>query len=575
MEKRLVLALALSILILAIWNTLFPPPKPKNEPLSKVHPNVQNIVQPLPSASSELITPQEVKPKISGEDYVFSGEDIVIDRPLYRAIFSTSGGLLRSFQLKNYPEEKIRMEDIEKAMKFSTDQKLKKKLELLKERLPLTTGIEMVSLSSNLEALFPLSIHWQERNLDLNYSLYAVDKKDKTLTFSFCTGDNLKIVRSYSFREDTYLIDVEIRLINESQKTFPSSPLVIRYGPDLGLSTNPFGKGDPYYRGLVLVKEAARERVIREPFGRAKRGNAMAQNYPEALWAGLENKYFAAIFLPPAEPHSLWLEKDSSGYFNLGLKLQMPELKPEAVLIKNFSLYLGPKQKETLIAVGAGLEKSIDYGVISSMLKIPEILKFFYGITRNWGLAIIILTILTKIILWPLTQKSFRSMEEMQRLQPYLKELRLKYKDDPRRMNKELMELYREHHVNPMSGCLPMLLQMPIFIALFTTLRNTIELREASFLWIKDLSQPDTIFYMAGIPINPLPLVMGLSMFWQQKISTTDPEQARMMVFMPVIFTVMFYNFSSGLVLYWFLQNILTIGHQYGMKLAKKRNGKK
>ena len=574
MEKRLVLALALSILILAIWNTLFPPPKTK-EFLPKGHPTVQS----LPSVPPEFITPQDVKSKISGEDYVFSGEDIVMDRPLYKAIFSTSGGLLHSFQLKNYPEEKIRMEDIEKSIKFSPDPKLKKRLELLKEKLPLTTGIEMVSLSSYLEGLFPLSIRWQERNLDLNYSLYNVHTSTgvgvKTLTFSYCSGDNLKIIRTYSFREDTYLIDVEIKLINESQKIFPPSPLLIRYGPDLGLSTDPFGKGDPYYRGFVLVKEAARERVVREPFRRTKRGKAMAQNYPEAVWAGLENKYFAAIFIPPAEPHSLWLEKDSSGYFNLGLKLQMPELKPEAVLSKNFSLYLGPKQKETLRALGAGLEKSIDYGVISSMLKIPEILKFFYGFTRNWGLAIIMLTILTKIILWPLTQKSFRSMEEMQRLQPHLKELRLKYKDDPRRMNKELMELYRQHHVNPMGGCLPMLLQMPIFIALFTTLRNTIELREASFLWIKDLSQPDTIFYMAGLPVNPLPLIMGLSTFWQQKMSTADPEQAKMMVFMPVIFTIMFYNFSSGLVLYWLLQNILTIGHQYGMKMAAKRNEKK
>ncbi len=168
-------------------------------------------------------------------------------------------------------------------------------------------------------------------------------------------------------------------------------------------------------------------------------------------------------------------------------------------------------------------------------------------------------------------------MEEMQRVQPYLKELRLKYKDDPRRMNQEVMKLYREHKVNPMSGCLPMLLQMPIFIALFTTLRNTIELRGASFLWMKDLSLPDTVVYIAGsIPLNPLPLIMGLSTYWQQKISTVDPEQAKMMVFMPVLFTVMFYNFSSGLVLYWFVQNILTIGHQYAMKVAsREKNGEK
>jgi YidC/Oxa1 family membrane protein insertase len=190
----------------------------------------------------------------------------------------------------------------------------------------------------------------------------------------------------------------------------------------------------------------------------------------------------------------------------------------------------------------------------------------------NYGLVIILLSALTKVLFWPLTQKSFKSMRDMQKLQPKLAALKEKYKDDAQRLNKAMMELYREHGVNPVGGCLPMLLQMPVFISLFNVLSKTIELRRAGFVWwINDLSAPDVVARLPfslpfiGNAVSVLPILMGIAMFLQQKMSTTDPKQAAMTYLLPVVFTVMFFRFPSGLVLYWLVNNVLTIGHQYLM----------
>ncbi len=576
-EKRLVLALVFSVLILLMWGIMFP--QPKQRPLQQEAPAPS--AQRTPLFSTQKAAPFSRNESVSGVQPIAPqqvkahglGKTIVVDRPLYKAVFSTQGGVLTSFQLKEYPEAQTMGKDIEKAILAARDEALKNRLELFKERLPEAEGVEMISIFSPLRGIFPPSFFWQEEDFDLNYSVYEIDKRYNALIFSFKAND-IKVIKKYQFSNDTYLMGIEIKLINEGEKTLPAAPLIVRYGPGLGLPIAPFDRRDPP-NSLVLIKETNREKIVREAFRRHKAGKVLVKSYPEAIWGGLENKYFMAVILPPDEPHIFWLEKDSSGQLNVGLKLQMPELVPGGTLTRRISLYLGPKQKEVVRAIGNGLEKSIDYGMLSSSLRIMDILKFFHRFTRNWGVAIIMLTILTKIVLLPLTQKSLRSMERMQKLQPRMKELRAKHKDDPRKQQKELMGLYKQEGVNPMGGCLPMLVQMPIFIALFTTLRKTIDLRGASFLWINDLSLPDTVCYIGGsIPLNPLPLIMGLSTFWQQKMSTADPEQAKMMMFMPLMFTFMFYNFSSGLVLYWFVQNILTLAHQYGMRFYAKKNEK-
>jgi YidC/Oxa1 family membrane protein insertase len=240
-------------------------------------------------------------------------------------------------------------------------------------------------------------------------------------------------------------------------------------------------------------------------------------------------------------------------------------------------LFVGPKDIDILKAQGNALEQSLDLGWFTVIAKpLLYTLKFFYNYVGNYGIAIIIITIILKALFFPLTHKSYKSMKGMQKIQPEMTKLREKYKDDRDAMNKAVMELYREHKVNPMGGCLPMVVQIPVFFALYKSLMFSIELRHAPFLlWITDLAGPDNLFgQLLHVPmvIGPLPILMGISMFVQQKMtpSNMEPMQQKMMLALPVVFTFMFLSFPSGLVLYWLVNNVLTIGQQmYINKLVK------
>ena len=233
--------------------------------------------------------------------------------------------------------------------------------------------------------------------------------------------------------------------------------------------------------------------------------------------------------------------------------------------VQNFSLkfYVGPKSYSYLKTFNMGFEKAVDFGFFGILGKLATSALFaLYGITNNYGWAIIIMTIIIQILVLPLTLKSFKAMAGMKKVQPLMKEIQTKYKNDPKRLQVEMMNLYKTHKVNPFGGCLPMLLQLPIFWALFQTLRNAYELRYSPWiLWVKDLSASDSLFYMGSISFNMLPLIMGFIMFLQQRLTTatSDPTQRKMMYIMPIIFTLMFWGFPSGLVLYWLTNSVVSI----------------
>ena len=249
-----------------------------------------------------------------------------------------------------------------------------------------------------------------------------------------------------------------------------------------------------------------------------------------------------------------------------------------AAASERYTLYVGPKELDILKSLGKGLERSIDFGYFG-FISIPflYVLHFFHRVSGSYGLDIILLTVLIKILMAPLTHKSYASMKQMQKLQPQMERLKERYSDDKEKLNKEIMELYKRNGVNPLGGCLPMVLQFPVFIGLYNALSTPIELRHAPFMWIKDLSRPDWQSlpfnvgdWHLGIPI--LTILMGASMFLQQWLTPQqgDPAQQRMMMFMPLLFTFMFMNFPAGLVLYWLVNNVLTIGQQYLMMRSAK-----
>jgi len=308
--------------------------------------------------------------------------------------------------------------------------------------------------------------------------------------------------------------------------------------------------------GAEKALALANGKLIDRPFTTMEKESTQIDG---ALWAGYTSRYFV----------SLVVAVGTSKNVVMGPMGGIPIVRIDETTTDGHARYrvlIGPKDQEVLRAAGDQLERAVDFGWFW-FIAIPllYLLKFFDRLFGNYGVSIIVLTVLVKIVTIPLTRAQYRSMQKMQQIQPHLERLRERYKDDASGMQREMMELYRKHGVNPFSGCVPMLLQIPIFVGLYNALLNAIELRHAPFVgWITDLSAPDRLM-VGGVGIPVLVILMGASMLAQQWMTPAqgDPTQRRMMMFMPVIFTAMFLNFPSGLVLYWLVNNVLSIGQQY------------
>ncbi|MEW6102330.1 MAG: YidC/Oxa1 family insertase periplasmic-domain containing protein [bacterium] len=337
---------------------------------------------------------------------------------------------------------------------------------------------------------------------------------------------SFKIIKRYEFSSNTYPFTINLSFINKENKaiTIPETFISLKsfLGNDPELHENPF-----LYRSSSGIKKT-KNATLNEPID----------------WVATQDKYFLFVVKPQMRFSSISLSRED-------VKAFFPKysLKANEVIENKMMVYAGPRDYKIL--KGVGLES------LSGLWFLPKIilfaLVFLYKIIGNYGLAIILLTIIIKIILHPLTRKNFKMMKKMQAIKPHIDKLREKHKDDHETIQKEMMKLYKEHNVNPFGGCLPLILQMPVFFALYGALDKGIELRCAPFiLWIKDLSLKDPYFV--------LPILMGITMFIQQKMTPAqDPNTEKMMLIMPIVMTFLFLNFPSGLVLYWLVQNILTI----------------
>ncbi len=399
-------------------------------------------------------------------------------------------------------------------------------------------------------------------SFDLAEANFSVSGTDLRLDSSKSTGtvvfeysqEGISVRRTYTFYADTYKVD-----INDEVAGLPE--YWISLGSDFGIYEGDASSGT--HIGPILLTgtdlKDLNPKKLKEP-------NIFRENLK---WIAQEDKYFFSALVPatPVEEARAWTYKDSPVIAFKG--------KPG---VNKFVLYAGPKEQKRLEKLNIGLEHIISYGFFSIIARpLFWILIFFYGFFGNYGWSIILLTIVTRIPFIPLLNKGQKSMRKLQELQPKMAEIREKYKKDPQKMQQEMTGLYKKHKVNPVGGCLPMLLQIPVFFALYKVLLVSIELRGAPFmLWITDLSAPDALFgQISGFSLGgPLPYLMGITMVIQQKMtpSTMDPKQAKLMMLMPIIFTFMFLNFASGLVLYWLVNNILSIIQQFfvNRKLAKQ-----
>ena len=466
--------------------------------------------EPAPEKPVELSVP----PKSTAEE-----KEIKVETEFYSAIFTTRGGTLKHYELKKYKD------------KDGKDVVLLKSPGL---EPPLSIG------STDKFNLSDANFHTSGKDITL-----GKEKMSDSLIFEYADS-GLSVRRTFTVHSNEYRIDVR-----DEVSGFPDYWITI--GTDFGIYES---KDRSAHIGPVLLTGTKRvEPKLKE-----------AESYRDDLkWIAREDKYFFAALVPvtKVDEARVWKMKDSSVIAFMS-----------KVNTNDFILYAGPKEYERLKALHVGLEHIIDFGFFS-VLAVPLFwtLKLFYKVLGNYGWAIVLLTILIRIPFIPLVNKSQKSMKKLQELQPRMAEVREKFKKDPQRMQREMMDLYKKYKVNPLGGCLPIILQIPVFFALYKILMIAIELRGAPFmLWLKDLSAPDTLFghipawfpLIGGFAIGPLPILMGATMIIQQRMTPTsmDPAQNRIMMFMPIIFTFLFLNFATGLVLYWLMNNIFSITQQ-------------
>jgi YidC/Oxa1 family membrane protein insertase len=370
------------------------------------------------------------------------------------------------------------------------------------------------------------------------------------LVFQGQSAGGAVVTKSFSFTGAAYPIQMEISVKAASGAPLPAALITAK-------ADHSTPNHDAPFEGFIALVD---NKIKREAPDAATKGVEFAG---DVAWTGFGYTYFFFGLVPEnGAGHKVAVRQDGTA---LVLAINGPTTTERA------TLFIGPKELDILKAAGKDLERAIDFGYFG-FVSIPflYVLHFFHRFTGSYGLDIILLTVLIKLLMAPLTHKSFASMKQMQKLQPQMEKLKEKYGTDKEKLNKEIMELYRRNGVNPLGGCLPMVLQFPVFIGLYNALSTPIELRHAPFLWINDLSRPDwESLPMAfagwnfGIPV--LTILMGASMFIQQWMTPTagDPNQRKIMLLMPLMFTFMFVSFPAGLTVYWLVNNLLTIVQQY------------
>jgi YidC/Oxa1 family membrane protein insertase len=543
-QARVFVAIALSFAVFLLWEIFFV--------------DKQVVETPKQDLQTETISKEELYIKEINTESVdhtaLIKEDALktitparvvrVNTPLYSAIISEKGAVFKSFVLNKYKES------------MEPDSPL---LEMIPPELH--NGTIKISLAENSVPA-------------LNDAFFIADIKDDTieiydnsreLSFFWKSSNGIVIEKKFLFYPETYMVGCKVIIKNGSNQPIQDN-LILSLFKASAENGSMYGFEGP-------------SALINDNVEQVKTDDIKDKNIysGELKWIAVQDRYFMSCIIPESAVTAsmrLFLDKDNV----LENQFVQPEsiINPGTQRTFGFHLFMGPRSTKVVKEIGYDLDKAINFGMFDFLAK-PCLwfMNFLYDhIISNYGIAIIILTIITKGLLWPLGNKSYKSMNEMKKIQPLVMEIREKYKGDKKKMNEATMSLYKTYKVNPVGGCLPMVLQIPVFFALYRMLYEAIELRHAPFFgWINDLSAPDRLFDLGfsipfmqppyGIPV--LTIIMGATMFLQQKISPAmgDPSQAKIMMLMPIVFTVIFINFSSGLVLYWLVNNVLSITQQY------------
>lgn len=484
----------------------------------------------LPSAVAPNGTAQTQEPPSASANP--SGDRVTVTTDVFLAEIDTAGGDLRILDLRQYPANK----DQPEVVRLLTDQ-----------------GDIFIAQSGFLNEGNSAPNHrssWRadSRSYDLG------DQESLRVPLTWTGANGVRITKAYVFRKNSYEIGLEHTIDNGSGSEWRGNQYVQLQRTDT--SAKDKSQFVRSYTGGVLYTPAEKY----EKISFSDMADKSLSRSSKGAWVAMIQHYFLAAWIPPAELESHFYTKDlGNKRYLIGASLPEISVAPGQQQSIGAALYAGPKLQRVLEATAPGLELTVDFGALTVVAKpIFWLLEWFHKIFNNWGFAIIFVTLVIKALFFKLSEASYRSMANMRKLQPRLQELKERFGDDRQRFNQAMMELYRKERINPLGGCLPILVQIPVFIALYWVLAESVELRQAPFLfWLNDLSARD--------PYYILPALMMISMVFQQKLNPppADPVQAKVMQFFPYIFGVFFAFFPSGLVLYWVVNNVLSILQQW------------
>jgi YidC/Oxa1 family membrane protein insertase len=509
---------------------------------------------PIPEGVESTLVSKEKKEALAETVPLISADTLAkeklveVETNLYKAFFSSKGGNLIRFVLKKF--------------NYSRD-----------------GNIQLIPQDD----VGALDLEFPQKGIDFKDYNFSFDKKNifcnekikiDTLEFILKGENGLSVIKRYIFYHDKYNFDLELE-INGLSNSNLGRQYQLSFNPGLSVTEKNQKEDLSFFAGYSLLGDE----LVKLDHFKQEKGDSVGildeARSGKTRWVATRSKYFLASIVPLSKDGSGFLAKGTrifstvnnvtSENKRIGVAIEM-EIDKDEILKEKFMVYLGPVDYKILKSYNLGLENTVNLGwkiIRPFSILILWIFTSLYKIVANYGLVIIIFTILMKALFHPLTHKSVMATAKMQEIQPLIEQLKEKYKKDPQRLNQEMMKIYKEHGVNPFGGCLPLLFQMPLFYALFVVCRSTIELRGAKFVfWLEDLSQMD--------PYYVLPIIMSIAMFWQQKITIKDPKQMALVYIMPLIFFFMFKSFPAGLTLYWTFFNILSLAEQYYIKWKTK-----
>jgi YidC/Oxa1 family membrane protein insertase len=551
MKTNYIVFFLLSLLIIITFSIFF---APKERPPAPTSPKNG-------AAESTSTPPGPVSPEAAAEEAISRGtsalgkrgETLTVNTPLYIASIDTLGGRVTSWELKGFRASTAKGAGFVNVLHDT----------------PGTPYMQPVIEGVDIPNPIPFAY---EGSPDVN-----IESGTGEIVLKWQSPEGIEVKKTLSFRADGYLLEQKLEVANRTARALEGSVVVNWYA-----NMAPIKKESEYNRQFLALIGTKVER-------KAKRPTEAVELNGTTSWFGFSDKYFMAAYLPEVgAPATITLAPANSGDL-VGLRFSYPAsvLPAGGSAVTASKMFMGPMELELLRAAGEGLEQAINYGWVGFLARpMLALLKGINGWVGNYGLSIIAITLLIRLLFLPLTIRSMESMKAMQQklqaLKPKIDAIKEKYKGDKARENQELMQLYTSHGINPLAslgGCLPLLIQIPVFIALYEVLLYSIELRHSSFLWVDNLAEPEHLFNIPGIgiPFRVLPLVMGISWYLSQKLTPSstpgmEGPQAKIMEFMPVIFTILFWGLPSGLILYWTVSNILSVVQQLYVnhRMAKK-----